>query len=102
MTVPKTKFIFFENKTSDGDSSIIEWTGSGPATLQISGTWGGATVTVLGSCDQGNTWTSPTQSVYEYTDDSIVEFQAGRILVKLTVSDASETTSLSAYLVPSE
>lgn len=99
---PITRFILLENKTTNGDGAVIEWTGLAPASLQINGTWDGATVTVYGSCDEGVTWLPPNDSVYQYTADVLTSFSAGRILVKATVSDAGVTTSLSACLIPTD
>jgi hypothetical protein len=90
---PKVLTLLDEVST-DIPGPAVEWPG-GEGTLQIVGTWDGATVTITGSIDGGVTYTAPLNSAY--TADAIVKFQMGPGKVLATVSSAG-TTSLSAYL----
>ena len=95
-----TEFILLQNRTSNGYDKIIEWTGRGPATLHIEGTWDSATVTMSEKPKIGSTYVSPSTN-YAFTADTAIEFEAGRVLVKATISSAGSNTSLSAYIIPS-
>ena len=95
-----TEFILLQNRTSDGYDKIIEWTGRGPATLHIEGTWDSATVTMTEKPKIGSTYISPPRN-YEFTEDTAIKFEAGRVMVKATISGAGGSTSLSAYIIPS-
>ena len=85
-------------QATDGDGAIVDWNGNKEGTLQISGTWNGATVTIYGSLDDGTTFKAPTNSAY--TEDVITSFQMGPGKVKATISSAGASTSLSAYISP--
>lgn len=90
--------ILLDSQTTDGDGTTIDWTGNHEGTIQVSGTWDGATVTVYGSLDDGTTWASPTNGTF--TADKIVEFQMGTGKVKATITSAGASTDLSAWVSP--
>lgn len=83
---------------TDGSGTAIDWNGNKKGTLQIAGTWDGATVTIYGSIDSGATYTAPNNS--SYTEDVITSFEMGPGKVKATVSSAGASTDLNAYVSP--
>jgi len=90
---------FFENKTDDGDSAVIDWNGNcNPGSLQIVGVFDGATVTITGSMNDGANYTAPVNS--SFTSEVITPFEMATGKVKATISNAGASTSLSAYISP--
>jgi hypothetical protein len=96
MTQPtELRLVLLDEATADGGGKELAWSGQGVGSLQISGTWDGATVTIEGSIDGGKTWIAPAASAY--TSNVMTTFEAGNILVRAVVSSAG-TTSLSCFL----
>ena len=89
---------FFENQTEDTEV-VKDWNGNGtPGGIQLVGVWGGATITVTGSYDSGKNYTDPALNTF--TNDYIDDFQAATGKIKIALSGATATTSLSAYISP--
>jgi hypothetical protein len=87
------------NATTDGAGTAIDWYGNpNPGTLQINGTWDGATVTISGSIDDGSNYIAPLNSAY--TSNVIVNFDMAVGKIKATVSNAGASTNLNAYISP--
>lgn len=75
-----------------------KWTGNNkPGTLQISGTWDGATVTIKGSLD-GTNYIAPANSAF--IADVVTDFEMSTGYVQAVVSSAGGSTSLTAILEP--
>jgi|SaaInl7_200m_RNA_FD_contig_51_1302012_length_507_multi_2_in_0_out_0_1 hypothetical protein len=91
--------ILLENATVDGDGSIVDWSGNKPGTLQLSGVWGGATVTIYGKTQAEAEYQTPEENG-AFTESEIIEFRMGTGKVKATVSGATGTTNLSAFVSP--
>lgn len=100
MTISPKRLILLKEATANGSGENLKWAGIGSGSLQVVGTWDGATVTVKGSMDGGVTFTAPTGSAF--TSDVMTTFEMGEGLVNATVSGAGGSTNLSAYLVPQE
>lgn len=81
--------------TTNSDSSVMESNGAGLVTIQVDGTFGGATVTAKLSLDDGTTYTA-TDAVWTAAGVKNLELPTNSKL-KLTITGASGTTSLSAY-----
>ena len=88
--------ILLKSGSSDGKGEPKEWSGVGPGTLQLCGTWDGATVKIEGSIDNGKTWIQPSNSTY--FENSIVSFEMGIGLVRTDISDSGPSTDISVYL----
>lgn len=85
----------FIARTTNGASGTFQSTGRF-ATLLTAGTFGGAAVAVEVSPDGGTTWITTTLSV---TGPSSTNFIAGNgLLYRLTVSGATGTTNLNAWV----
>lgn len=84
-----------DDQTANNTSEWKEWNGTGEGTLQVVGTWDGATVTIQGTLDRSKTGVSPLNSAY--TADAIVPFSMGRGWVRAVVSGVG-TSSLSVLL----
>jgi len=84
-----------EDQTANNTGEWKEWSGTGEGTLQVVGTWDGATVTIQGTLDRSKTGIAPSNSAY--TADAIVPFSMGRGWVRAVVSGVG-TTSLSVLL----
>jgi hypothetical protein len=97
MTISAKRLTLLDGVTANSTGEAVEWTGKGPGSLQVSGTWDGATVTIQGSLDGGVTWVTVAGGVF--TADAILSFEMGNGLVHAVVSSVG-TTSLSAYLTP--
>jgi hypothetical protein len=64
--------------------------------LIAKGTWGGATLTVQVSPDDGTTWVTSDVAL---TSDGIQNFTAGKgVFYRVALSGATGTTSLSAWI----
>ncbi len=88
-----------DDATANGDGTITTIHGFGhQGTLHIFGTWDGATVSITGSLDGGTTYDAPTDSVSEFTEDTLIPFKCGDCKVKATISGKGSSTSLNAYL----
>lgn len=87
-----------DGATVDGNGAAADWNGNKKGTLQIVGTWDGATVTIYGSIDKGVNYTAPSNSAY--TEDVITSFDMGTGKVRATVSSAGASTNLNAYVSP--
>jgi hypothetical protein len=94
----KKRLILLENANADADYAPVEWTGGGMGTLQVSGTFDDATVTIKGSLDGGETWLTPIGAIYKSAE--IVPFRAGAMLVRAVVSGKGASTDLNCYLQP--
>jgi hypothetical protein len=81
--------------TANGSSATVDWTG-GTGTFWAWGTFGGATVALEASPD-GTNWFSVGQSV-SFTQMGVGGFVLGPCKLRASVSDATETTSVSATL----
>jgi len=98
MEIDPSTLVLLDEVAADGNGEGKKWTGTGPGTLHIFGTWDGATVTIEGSSDNVN-FDTPTAAAY--TADAIVPFEMGRGWVRAVVSSAG-TTVLTARLTPPE
>ncbi len=87
-----------KNATADGNGAASDWNGNQKGTLQIVGTWDGATVTIYGSLNDGEDYAAPSNSAY--TADVITSFEMGPGKVRATVSNAGSSTDLNAYVSP--
>lgn len=88
-----------DNKTTNGDGITIDWNGNGvPGTLQISGTFDGAKVTILGSIDNGVTFITPANGVFGL--EIITDFEMAVGKIKATISNAGPSTNLNAHVSP--
>jgi hypothetical protein len=85
--------------TANTTGEKIEWSGVGPGTLHIYGTFDTCNVAIQGSTDGGTTWTAYSTS---YTAATITSFEAGNILVRAVVTSVGGSTSVSADLVEQE
>lgn len=88
-------YILLENATTDGNYTAVSYDGSGDATLQITGAWDGATVTIQGALAKLG-FNSPVNN--SYTDDVITEFSMGKGRVRAVISGAGASTSLNAVI----
>ena len=88
-----------DNATTDGDGAVIDWNGNGtPGTLQLSGLFAGATVTIKGSIDGGNNFLSPSNGSFKSELITCFEMAPGK--VKATISGATGATNISADVSP--
>jgi hypothetical protein len=97
MTINVKRIVLLNEVSTNSTGEAFQWRGTGPGSLQVSGTWDGATVTIQGSLDGGDTWVTVAGGVF--TADAILGFEMGNGLVHAVVSSVG-TTSLSAYLTP--
>ena len=87
------------NASDNGDGVVIDWNGNGvPGTLQLSGEFGGATVTINGSIDEGVNYDSPANG--QFITAEIVYFDMAPGKVKATISGASGTTNINCDISP--
>ena len=85
--------VFFSARTSDGSAGGAEFAAD-IWTVQVYGTWDGATVTFDCSVD-GENWEPIADA--EFTEDGSVNIElAPRCSIRATVSDADASTSLTA------
>lgn len=86
-------------KTTNGDSTVLHFNPKNrdyrALTLSIWGTWDGATVTIYGSHD-GTTYKAVNSGAF--TTDWFDNLEYYFPYIKLTVSSAGATTSLSAHI----
>lgn len=99
MESPK-RHTLLDGETGNTTGKAVSWSGIGPGTLQIAGTFDTATVTIEGSLDDGATWASPTGGVF--TAAVMTSFEMGIGLVRAVLSLVGASTSLSVYLSPQE
>lgn len=85
--------VLFSARTSNGASPAVEWPG-GLGTYYAGGIFGGATVTLETSFDQGATWLALADAAL--TQQGAVNFQLPNVLLRAVVSNASGTTSVTA------
>jgi hypothetical protein len=87
--------VLFSARTSNGASAAVEWQG-GVGTYYVNGTFGGATVTLQASFDNGASWLSLGDAAL--TQAGAVNFQLPNVLLRASVSNASGTTSVTAIV----
>jgi hypothetical protein len=95
---PNTRLVLLSEAGANADGDAKEWSGSGPGTLHVFGTFSSQTVTLYGSTDGGVTWTAYSTT---YSAATITSFEAGNILVKAGVSNGG-TPSITVHLVPQD
>ncbi len=91
----------FVNATADGDSNVVTFQAVTLASLQITGTWDNATMTIMGSLDDGVTFTEPIDATGRFTSNTLVGilFTSGK--VRATISGAGSGTNLTAIIIQS-
>jgi hypothetical protein len=85
-----------ENVTTNGSGKAVQWVSEGSGTLQLFGTWDGATITIESSIN-GSNWSPVPNGVFN--SDSIVSLEAGLVYIRATVSGVG-TSSLNALMSP--
>ena len=90
------KHLLLNGATADSNYPEVEWSGTGEGSLQIGGTFDGATVTIEGKTDDLVGWKAPAGMAY--TAAALVPFAAGKELVRAVVSGKGASTNLSAIL----
>ncbi len=91
-----------DEETGNITGEWIKWAGTGSGTLQIDGTWDGATITIQGKIKGSASGASPANSVFTELSTLILPFDMGIGLVRAIVTDVGGSTSLSVYLSPPE
>lgn len=87
--------------SSDLDGEALGMADFQDRTVQVLGTFGGATVTIQGSNDDGTTWatlTDPLGNNLAFTAAGMKQITELPQFIRPLVSSASGTTSLSVYL----
>jgi hypothetical protein len=87
--------VLFSARTSNGASSAVTWPG-GIGTYYAGGTFGGATVTLEVSFDQGNSWLALGDAAL--TQQGAVNFQLPNVMLRAVVANATGTTSVTAIV----
>ena len=91
--------LLFENATTDGDKTEVEWSGNRGGELQIDGVWNGATVTVKGSLDGGTTYTEPPDSLGVFTSSTFEALNLHSVCkVRATLSGVGALTELTGRI----
>ena len=75
--------------------SPIQW-GGGDGSLQVFGTFDGATVSIQASLDGGTTYSTLVNG--DLTESSIVNIALVSCLIKAAISGAGGSTSISVYI----
>lgn len=93
--------ILLENATEDGEGPEIDWNGNHGGEFQLFGVFNGATVTVKGSLDGGETYTEPPGNIGRFTSETFEPLDL-HVPCKLqaTISDAGPSTDLTALVKP--
>jgi hypothetical protein len=98
MGAPVNRLQLLNAVTTNVTGSAFKWTGTGVGTLHVYGTFDTATVSIQGSTDGGENWTTYTTT---YSAAAIASFEAGSILVRGLVTGAG-TEEITLDLVPPE
>jgi hypothetical protein len=88
----------FTNQTTNGYSDVFE--GNRDAWIKISGTWGGASVSLYAKTNHANDDYSSTGMDEKFSQDTAYEPRGKQTLTyKLRLENAGATTDLNAFII---
>ena len=96
--MPQPAETLLSAQTSNGDGSIVEVFEREYALIRVYGTWDGATVTAYADFDDSGTYCVLATSAWTADDIKQIYLKPG-VKIKLTVSSAGASTSLSSEIV---
>ena len=86
------------SQTTNGSGTIVTITDGGFRLIRIYGTFDGATATLESDFNNSETWVADSAGAYTVPDTSPLTVKTG-LRVRLTVSSAGASTSLSAEML---